>query len=65
MATCPDCDNCAYFGHGSFNEATPFYQDLAAKFLASAGLGEEGVADLRRVAGADLERVVEEHPPGE
>jgi hypothetical protein len=65
MATCPDCDNCAYFGNGSFNEATPFYQDLAGRFLASTGLDEDGLADLRRVHGADLEALVEQNPPGE
>jgi hypothetical protein len=65
MSTCPDCDNCAYFGDGAFNEATPFYQDMAARFLVSTGLTAEGRADLRRVHGASLEKFVEEHPPGE
>jgi hypothetical protein len=65
MSTCPDCDNCAYFGDGSFNEATAFYENLAAKFLASTGFTEDGRTDLRRVDAAALQKIVEEHPAGE
>lgn len=42
-----NCDGCAYFGDGGFGEATPFYQDLAARFLSSAGLTDNGRAELR------------------
>ncbi|MBB5318012.1 hypothetical protein [Tunturibacter empetritectus] len=64
-ATCPDCDSCGYFGGGEFGEATPFYQDMAARFLISTGLSDTGRPDLRKVKAASLEQFVEEHPPGE
>lgn len=35
IATCPDCDNCAYFGDGISGEATPFFQELAARFIVA------------------------------
>jgi hypothetical protein len=65
MATCPACDSCAYFGDGGFGEATPFYQDMAAKFLISIGLTDTGRADLGKIKTAPLRRFVEKHPPGE
>jgi hypothetical protein len=65
MSTCPDCDNCAYFGDGSFNEATAFYENLAAKLLASTGFTEDGRTDLRRIDADALQKIVEEHPAGE
>jgi hypothetical protein len=37
MATCPECDLCAYFGEGLCYEATPFFQRMALKFIALYG----------------------------
>ena len=48
-----------------FNEATPFYHNLAQQFLVLAGLTEAGRADLSRLDAASVERFVEGHPPGE
>jgi hypothetical protein len=62
MAACPDCDNCAYFGEGMFNEANPFFRGLAARFIASHAIDSRG-ADLRKIEGATLKRFVEGNPP--
>jgi hypothetical protein len=64
MATCPFCDNCAYFGNGEFGEATPFFRGLAAKFLISHA-SEDGRADLTKVKAAALEQFVIANPPGD
>lgn len=34
MATCPDCDTCAYFGEGIAYEAQPLFHNLALTFIA-------------------------------
>ena len=62
MAACPNCDNCAYFGEGMFNEADPFFRGLAARFIASYAIDSKG-ADLRKIKGATLKRFVEMNPP--
>jgi hypothetical protein len=63
MATCPDCDSCAYFGAGMFGEATPFFQELAARFIVAHALTDTVEADLTKIKPALLRRFVEQNPP--
>jgi hypothetical protein len=62
MAACPNCDSCAYFGEGTFNEANPFFRSLAARFIDKHATDSEG-ADLRKIRGAALKRFVEKNLP--
>lgn len=61
MASCPNCDNCAYFGEGMFSEANPFFRSLAARFINDHATDSNG-ADLRKIKGATLKRFVERNP---
>jgi hypothetical protein len=63
MATYPDCDNCAYFGDGISGEATPFFQELAARFIVAHALTDRVGADLTKIKSALLQRFVEQNPP--
>jgi hypothetical protein len=65
MSTCPECDACPYFGEGEFNEATPFFQHLATRFVISNGLAAGGNISLSQIKSNSLEEFVEHHPPGE
>lgn len=49
MATCPDCDSCAYFGAGEFGKATLYFRLLAAKFMAQTGVRNSRELDLTTV----------------
>jgi hypothetical protein len=64
MATCPNCDACAYFGEGIFGEARPFFRALAVRFIALHALTEHQELDLRATSRAALQRFVEKNPPG-
>jgi hypothetical protein len=63
MATCPNCDDCAYFGEGLSGEATPFFQNLAAEFIVSQGTTDAAEFDLRKLNAASLKRFIEENQP--
>ena len=63
MATCPNCGSCAYFGAGMFGEATPFFQELAARFIVAHALTDTVEADLTKIKPALLQRFVEQNPP--
>lgn len=64
MATCPDCDSCAYFGAGEFNEATPHFQLMAARFvIEKAGVRNLQDLDLSKIKSGQLRRFVERNQP--
>lgn len=63
MSTCPNCDACAYFGEGMFGEATPFFRELAAQFIAAHGMTSSSEADLTKCKSEYLQLFVEKHPP--
>jgi hypothetical protein len=67
MAVCPDCDNCPYFGEGSFHEATPAFIGLAAMFAERHCKRKTKDAgnryDLDKIDEAKLKAFVEQHTP--
>lgn len=62
MSICPDCDGCPYFGTGSFGESTPFFQDLAARFIIANGALSQDGFDLGDIKPVALQRFVEGNP---
>jgi len=44
-------------------EATPFFQELAARFIVAHELTDRVEADLTKIKSALLQRFVEQNPP--
>ena len=67
MAACPDCDNCPYFGEGSFHEAAPAFIGLATIFAERHCKRRTKDAgnryNLDKIDQAKLEAFVEKHAP--
>lgn len=58
-ATCPQCDDCCYFGNGLQNEASPFFSRVAAGFIAVSATDNKQDVDLRRVDVESMRRYLE------
>jgi hypothetical protein len=63
-STCPNCDDCAYFGEGIFGEATPFFRKLANQYLVTISLKSRLTeAALTDIDPTSLRSFVEQNPP--
>jgi len=63
MSTCPHCNECPYFGEGIGGEASPFFRDLAARFIGTHAMTGSCEADLKKIKPASLRKYVSDNPP--
>jgi hypothetical protein len=63
MSTCPNCDDCPYFGEGIGGEASPFFHDLAARFIVTHAMTDTAEADLKKIKPAALRQFLNENSP--